>query len=324
MILDAQDSTVLDHRFLARVFRPPLNATLDGTSHYSTALHNWLGVLRNGGDLADTIRFEERALRELVGDRKVRLEILALLGSGKTTLMYFLRQSTDGSCIPELPDNDDILPHISDSADDVFKELHSELKSSRAAVPPLLKLLYDPVTRMFAASTIQAVYFLVREYSKKIFEECISRGLCIHDGTSASERFNFAEAFHSVSLPDGSKLIDDNGMRIIHDRFVEVFGATPDRQPHAIINYSASPGVAFGGVQNRDRPVERSKGSSGVDREYLEFLRPFTFSTPQKLRDWGYRGSIIDINRDELHIPHRPEDYVAVLRTVRAGLEGVL
>lgn len=324
MNFDAQESTVLDHHFLARVFRPPLNATLDGTSHYSTALNNWLGVLRDNGDLADTIRLEERALRELVGDRKVRLEILALLGSGKTTLMYFLRQSTDGSCMPELPDNDDILPHIIDDADDIFKNLHSELKSARAAVPPLLKLLYDPVTQRFAASTIQAVYFLVREYSKKIFEDCIAKGLCIHDGTSASERFNFSEAFHSISLPDGSKLISDDGMKIIHDRFVEVFGTTPDKQPHAIINYSATPQVAFDGVQNRDRPVERSKSGAGVDKGYLEFLRPFTLSTPQKLRDWGYRGAIIDINRDEIHIPHRPEDYVVVLRTVRAGLEGVL
>ena len=299
------------------MFRSPVNATREGTKHYSKALSTWLDIDDN---TSKEIRTQEKLLRDLIGEKKARVEIFALMGSGKTTLMYFLRQSTDGSCVPELPDNDDILPHVCGDKE-LFESRYKDLREARNAIPPLLKLLYDETMFRMAASTIQAAYLLLRDDVRIVYEEHTSKGLFIHDGTAASERFNFSEAYHQIEI-GGLKVITEEQMKIIHTRFEQSFGKTPETRPHAIINFTASPDIAFKGVQYRDRPVERSVKGRGIEQSYLEMLYPHAIKTPERLQKYGYAGSIITLNRNDIHIPHRPQDYITVLQQVRQGLEG--
>ncbi len=310
------EPSVLDHHFLMRVFRAPDSCTREGAFHYVKAAHTYLTI---NEELAREVRNEEGLLRTAVQGRKVIVHLFGPIGSGKTTMMYMLRQSTNGFCAPELPDTVDIFPHLRDGSEKYLRFL----KRARDGIPALLEGLYKESSRQVSAPAIQIRYLDTRKRIHDIFENCVEEGLCLTDGTPANDMFGYTPFFNTADA-QGRKNIRDDDLPIIRKDFTETFGSTFGEQPTALILIDASPEVAYAGVRLRDREVERHDESGGVSLEYLRAVDPHIKAVPERVSEWGYKGPILKLQRhtsDELNVPHNPEHYLRVLRTVREGIE---
>ena len=288
------------------------------------ALSNWL--INAPASVINRIIEKEIWFREIVNNQHLLIDIIGLIGSGKTTLGQMIAQSSGACVVPayhvykdpsqkikfvldenenqvpysrtagflgELPDVQDILP---DAAS------RDALNALKLVNEKILRDLYKTKNEKILLQSslrIQKAYLSCRGEQAHLVDSLrkLSYKLLItRDGSPFSDRFMFTEKF----IDDGT--LEREFVEIVDNLFKISLKAY---KPDFVIMYRSTIDECLNGVQLRQRDIELQKGI-GVDREYLEGLEKHIKKIPSILDE--YKISHIDLRR--VDFMNNPEAYI--------------
>jgi deoxyadenosine/deoxycytidine kinase len=338
--LDEQLS-VTNPEFLVRCLLNDANIGSSRQALYSLTQSKAAWVGDGNNEIVKAIIEKEKWFREILKDRHILIDIVGLIGSGKTTLGRALAQSAGGCVVPayaveengggykfattpdeklitidrkaaflaELPSEQgqseisDILPH-----DFEWNGLEAaKLRNKRT-----LADLYNDEERKSrtrnVALRIQEAYLGCRSEQAHLVAALANFGYSLsvfRDGSPFSDRWLFSEMF----LDEGSLRQED--LSVVDGMLAT---ALHNHKPAIILRYTCSAPDAFGGIQKRQRPEEIQAGS-GLTLGYVEALDSKLSVLPQRIEETGY-GHIPVVDVQRVDFLSDPIQYINVLDTV--------